>query len=613
MTSTHKHDDHVKVLFGVMFFVALIGFVYLSFVRESDLSEHINKQRDWNRLQQELRKLTDISRYNTDILMSIAHSRPRNTKTTLNFTPFNIDNFDTYLATNDIDKFASIEKLFYEKQRYDQFLYAIMTSKNELFDVDNETVLSATNIVQDELASLNYQDTTYTLESLVVELDKHISNQARNNFDRYRQEHQSLSILFVVFGIVLVVSFVVVVTLLYLDFKQILQLNLQNQFNEHQVKVKNTFLSNMSHELRTPLNGIYGIWQTLLSDNSITNEKKLRLMQAGLASTLSLNKIINEILDYDKLASHKLELHHEWVTLGPLLRDLNDLHFNAAKHKNVKYKQVFASKLPKLVLVDEMRLLQIVNNLLSNAIKFTEEGDVTLTVSYVENQLTFIVEDSGIGMSKETISCLFERFTQADASTSKRFQGTGLGLAITKELVNLMNGNIDVFSTLGKGSTFIVKVPVESRSYAVATIPEKTHVDDLHIDDNLLASLAKLTILVVEDNDINLMILVELLESKVAKLDTAKNGFDAFEKANVGNFDIVITDIQMPQMDGKELFIKLKREYPNLPVIALTANVMPDDVREYREMGFIEVLGKPIENTKLLQAVAQVGRRHGIA
>ena len=612
MKSTPKHDDHVKVLFGVMFFVALIGFVYISFLRESDLSEHVSKQRDWHLLQQELQKVTDTSRQNTDILMSLANSRVRQAQTVLNRTPFDFKKFEANLPAQDIGQLARIEKLYTEKLLYDRFLFALMAYKNVLMNTDGSTGVSATHIVQSELTSLYYQDAVFLLESLVTSLDQHLAEQSARNFERYRQSHQSLSILFIVFTVVLLVSFIVVVSLLYVDFKRILQLNLQNQFNEQQVRVKNTFLSNMSHELRTPLNGIYGILQTLLNENTITDEKQLRLMRAGLASTKTLNHIIDEILDYDKLSSHKLELHSEWILLGQTLRNLHDLHFNAARHKQVSYKQAFSSKLPKAVLVDETRLLQILNNLINNAIKFTQEGTVSVTVSYVDGYLNFVVEDSGIGMSKQTLNGLFERFTQADASTSKRFQGTGLGLAITKELVSLMNGVIEVYSTLGKGSTFIVKLPVESRREAIEIIPDNVD-KEKQADANLLTSLNKLSLLVVEDNDINLMILVSMLESKVGKLVTASNGFEALEKALEHNFDIVLTDIQMPEMDGKELFYQLKIEYPHLPVIALTANVMPDDVREYREMGFIEVLGKPFENEKLLQVIAQISRRQGIA
>ncbi len=225
---------------------------------------------------------------------------------------------------------------------------------------------------------------------------------------------------------------------------------------------KDIFLSNMSHELRTPLNGIYGVLQ-IIDLKTQANTKDKELVSSAKWATESLTRIVNDILDMQKLIGNKIQLYPQWAISRELFSQAVHLYRPITNTKNVALNFVISENVPAHIYCDELRLGQILNNVLGNAIKFTEQGSIDLIVDYENNKLVIIISDTGIGMDETALSHLYDRFTQADSSTTKKYGGTGLGMAITKQLVELMNGTIDVESKAGKGSTFTIKIPLEGQ------------------------------------------------------------------------------------------------------------------------------------------------------
>jgi CheY-like chemotaxis protein len=361
-------------------------------------------------------------------------------------------------------------------------------------------------------------------------------------------------------------------------------------------QAKSMFLANMSHEIRTPLNGIYGILQIIKKE--VKSEQGQDLLNKALYSTTNLNVIINDILDFSKIEAGKLELESRVFNLAELLEHLrSDLSVMAVQKNIIFYLSNHVEHLSWQG--DPTRIRQIMLNLGSNAIKFTELGSVTFTVRFEESlgHLVFIMKDTGIGMDQKHQQRLFQRFEQADSSTTRNFGGTGLGLSITHSLVTLMGGNITVESEVGLGTTITVKLPLDK---AVAPVVEqkKVETDEINFSGK--------TILVAEDNEINRMVVEAMLEPTQANIIFAVNGLEAVEAHKVNSPDVILMDIQMPKMDGIEACRQIKATHPNTPIIALTANAMSEDIKQYQREGFDGHLAKPVELSMLLEKLHKV-------
>ncbi len=374
--------------------------------------------------------------------------------------------------------------------------------------------------------------------------------------------------------------------LLHQQNEQALRLALDNEIKAN--KAKDVFLSNISHELRTPLSGIYGVLQILKGKD----EKEAKFISAARKSSRAINTIINEILDIQKMASGKLEIVPEWQNSDDLFDQLYTMHHTTADLKGLML-TIDYQGLPSFLWCDGTRLTQVFNNIVGNAIKFTQQGGVDIKVSYVNNQLLVTISDTGIGMDTKDLSHLFERFTQADLSNTKRFGGTGLGMAISKEITELMGGSIAVTSTPGVGTTFYLKFPMQGKN--TSSTPQSTTAP-LMVDHSL-------RVLLVDDNPLNLMFGREMLQEYLNYVDTATNGEEALALLLKRQYDIVITDIQMPKISGEELKRQLASSHPDLPVIALTANAMPKDVERYLAAGFVGVLTKPFTQRELFNLI----------
>jgi len=357
-------------------------------------------------------------------------------------------------------------------------------------------------------------------------------------------------------------------------------------------KAKEQFLANISHEIRTPINGIAGM-TNLLSQNPSPEERETYL-NAIRHSAENLKVIINDILDLAAIESGKLRFEKIAFNLLDLLPSLISTFTYQAKEKNTKLDYTIDEKLNKILLGDPVRLNQILINLISNAVKFTHTGSihVTCTAEREQRDMCWVrieVADTGVGIPEEKLNTIFESFSQADESVTRRYGGTGLGLTIVRQMVELQHGKIHVVSKEHVGSTFIVTIP-----YAIGKV--KTLAKNIPKHDSLIKErTAQLHVLLVEDNDINRLYAKSILKKWHCYIDVAENGLVAIEKVKSAHFDVVLMDVQMPVMDGYEATRAIRMLEPSakIPIIALTANATPRDIEKCLESGMNDYLPKP--------------------
>ncbi|MCD4831737.1 MAG: response regulator [Anaerohalosphaeraceae bacterium] len=371
-------------------------------------------------------------------------------------------------------------------------------------------------------------------------------------------------------------------------------------------QAKSEFLANMSHEIRTPMNAIIGFAE-LLSEDDLSKEQST-FSKTILTAGKSLLQLINDILDFSKIESGKLSTEITDCNFGEFLEGINSLLRPTATEKGLEFNIIQNGSLPQIVKIDTIRVRQCLINLVGNAIKFTEKGHVNIDVRVEKKDdipfLHFDIEDTGIGIPKEKQELVFTAFTQADGSTTRKFGGSGLGLTITKQLTELMQGNLTLTSEPGKGTTFTLIIPagtdvdaqpaINQFNWIEPPVYERSSDQKANTDQERLGH-----ILVVEDTVVNQKFMNALLGRLGYEITIVENGAEAVDIMENETFDLIFMDMQMPIMNGYEATKILRDKGQKLPIIALTAHAMVGDDQKCYEAGCNDYLSKPVDRTKL--------------
>ncbi len=358
-------------------------------------------------------------------------------------------------------------------------------------------------------------------------------------------------------------------------------------------RLKSAFLANMSHEIRTPMNAIIG-FTDLLNQDDVDPASRSEYVELINSNSTHLLKLIDDIIDISKIEAGELKISKAEAELEPIFSQTYHVQKEALKKAGKSHIELSYNLPGKNIemITDPMRLQQILTNLVSNSIKFTSEGKIEFGVTaHDKDSIKFYVQDTGVGMSKEKMDYIFDRFRQVEEHTSRQYQGSGLGLAISKQLVELLGGEIWVDSQENKGTTFYFTLPHKwAGEHGLEDVIEQKEEDITNL-------------MIVEDEDANYQLLKEMLKKRNFRIFRAHDGIEAVEIANEENLELVLMDIQLPKMDGYEATKKIKQEHPNLPIIAQTAYANYNDVVKSLDAGCSDFIAKPIKMKKLLSMI----------
>ncbi|GLU52469.1 PAS domain-containing protein [Dyadobacter frigoris] len=366
---------------------------------------------------------------------------------------------------------------------------------------------------------------------------------------------------------------------------------------------KSQFLSTMSHEIRTPMNAVIGFTHLLLQQNP--RPEQMEYLNILKFSAENLLVLINDILDFSKIEAGKIEFEEVDFNIHNLVENIRLGMVHKAKEKGIQLKLMIDSDLNRAVIGDPVRMGQILTNLISNAVKFTNDGKVVISASLARQEkkhiiIDFEISDTGIGIAANKINNIFESFTQASSDTTRKFGGSGLGLTITKRLLELQGSKIEVRSEIGKGSVFYFSMRFK--------ISSKQLIDQRKADLPEIQSLKGTKILIAEDNQINVILAKQFFKQWDVECDVAENGLLAYELVQTNDYDLVLMDLQMPEMDGYETTAKIRMlegaKFANLPIIALTASAMLDIKDKAFDVGMNDYLSKPFNPNELYSKIS---------
>jgi len=371
---------------------------------------------------------------------------------------------------------------------------------------------------------------------------------------------------------------------------------------EDSARAKSIFLSTMSHEIRTPMNAVIGLTNLLLAENPRTDQlQSLSLLRFSSENLLAL---INDILDYNKIEAGKIELENIQFNIGNTIQKYVDLSKDRASNKGIQVILKLDEKMPQVVFGDPVRFGQVLNNLIGNAIKFTDRGSVSVISELrkmTDNtcQVRFTIRDTGIGIAESKVDMIFENFSQGGNDIARKYGGTGLGLSISKKLIQLMGGEIKVSSVPEIGTDFYFDI-----DFKVGNIESKKETPPV-----INNSIHQLNVLVAEDNMVNQVVVGSFLKKWGMKVTFAANGIEALDKIKDKSFDIVLMDLQMPEMDGIEATLQIRQKddpyFKRIPILALTASVLPEIKAQANNSGFTDFITKPFQAPDLKARILQ--------